>query len=753
MADILELHEFFSEGSSQERSHVLLHLTEPGTPEERAKGYFFALCEINNGQIGQIEHLQQMIDDLESGYYETDDLPNKNAFELTLEYINRRGHHILENKEAVAHCLVGVLRGHDIFFSYHGNPHAFLFYKSKDQIESMNVIGNAQDEQQNQLFSSVLQGQLNSGDYFYASSPHVIDYFTPDRIIKILQTRNTRQSAEHIQRVLGDLNSDLSFGGIFLHFPTTTDVPKTGKTPLRLDNTGSEASLDKLADQEKITEQIMSPPLLGGLKGKLATIRKERETERLKQLEKAQEERQKKLTSEKGRIETNIRPRAGKKESILNTILIGVGKTIVWVFTKIIKFIKLFVFGIGRGFLVLFVLATNYGNQRQEVFCRHRLWWYEKKEQFAAIPLFSKILLFLTLFLAIVFIASITIYKTRAAIQAERQAYENSISAIQDKKNAADGSLVYNDTNRALTLLQEAKNILEKLPTNNEERESKQKELSQSLEESFFKIRKLTVVTPEVIVDLTKTKQDVKATGLSHVDGFIFAHGTDDSNLYKIALDGFTVETKDHPGFSKIIAGAAPKENDMLVFLADDNKIAAYSMDSGAVIPKDIAFSRNNVKLSAMFLYNRKLYVIDTTNNKIGKHNPTQGGYDKGVDWLKEELDVKDAISLAVDGDMFVLKSNGEIYKLNAGAKQEFSISGLDPALDKPTVLRTNSAMNNIYILEPTNKRVVVLEKTGKLIAQYTANEWQNPTGMIIDEAKKTAYVLDNNKIYKFELK
>ena len=47
-----------------------------------------------------------MIDDLESGYYETNDEPEKNSFEITLEYINRRGHHILENKEALINVLL-----------------------------------------------------------------------------------------------------------------------------------------------------------------------------------------------------------------------------------------------------------------------------------------------------------------------------------------------------------------------------------------------------------------------------------------------------------------------------------------------------------------------------------------------------------------------------------------------------------------------------------------------------------------------
>jgi DNA-binding beta-propeller fold protein YncE len=107
---------------------------------------------------------------------------------------------------------------------------------------------------------------------------------------------------------------------------------------------------------------------------------------------------------------------------------------------------------------------------------------------------------------------------------------------------------------------------------------------------------------------------------------------------------------------------------------------------------------------------------------------------------------------MAVDGDLFILKTTGEIIKLTGGEKQEFVLSNINPTLDKPSVLRTGSSMNNIYILEPANKRVVVIDKTGKLVAQYTANEWKAPSSIIIDEAGKKVYILDNNKIYKFEL-
>ena len=141
---------------------------------------------------------------------------------------------------------------------------------------------------------------------------------------------------------------------------------------------------------------------------------------------------------------------------------------------------------------------------------------------------------------------------------------------------------------------------------------------------------------------------------------------------------------------------------------------------------------------------------MDTAHNKIYKHNPTQLGYDKGSSWLKGDIDINDGVSLAVDGDLFLLKSNGEILKFTSGQQQEFTITGLDPALDKPTTIWTYNNLKYLYILEPTNKRVVVLNKTGQMMQQYTSDSWQNPTGMVVDEEKKVVYVLDNNKIHRF---
>ncbi|MFH1946868.1 MAG: hypothetical protein ABIJ23_01790 [Candidatus Magasanikbacteria bacterium] len=744
MPDILEINEFFVEGNNQERSHALLHITEPSNPEERKKGYFFAVAEINNGSLEQIEHLQQMIDDLESGYYETDDVENKNAFELTLEYINRRGHHILQYQNSLTHCLIGVLRKNEVSFAYHGNPNVILFYKNnKNELEQIDVMdGQEPDLDGDHLFSSIIQGNVNIGDYLYIATPHVTDYFTHDRVQKIINTRSTRKSTEHIQKVLGDLDSDLSFGGILLHY--LTEIPKTGKSSLYQEK-GSDASINQLLTREKTTEEILSPPILRGVKNRMGKYKEARHKKKEKKI--INEENNNKR---RGNVETNFRERK-TKESLLNTILISIGKALVLLVVSSWRFLKKSTLFIGRSLVLLILFISNKDNKRVDVIKNFKKDINTKKEKISGLPLLSKILFISSAILVIIFITSITIYKTRENKTALNQTYANQIQAIIDKKNAADASIIYGDDQRAVILLKEAEDIITNLPQNDQIKLDKALELTSEVNEILMKLRNITTVETSLISDLSQLNPNGKTSHLVQIDNTLIAYSEKDSNFYKINLLDNSAETKDHTTINDLSVASTPKEQDMIMFVSSDNNIAEYNKESSLMSTKDIAFPVDNVKLSDIFIYNRKLYTLDSSNNQIYRHNQTQTGYDKGTAWIKDEnINIKDAVSLAVDGDLFVLKSNGEIIKMSAGYQEEFNISGLEPSLDNPSKIWTYNGLNNIYILESTNKRVVVLDKEGKMLNQYTTDIWQNPTDMIVNEVEKIIYVLDSNKIYKF---
>ncbi len=679
-----KIQEFFIEGSNQERSHVLLHITEPSTPEEEKKGYFFALCEINNGTVEHIEHLQKLIDDLESGYYETDDTEQKSAFEITLEYVNRRGHQILRDGNVLVHCLVGIFRDNKLALASHGRPLAELFYSRRGKVEIMDILGD-DAEPSRQLFSAVVEGSAGDEDTIYLASPHVGDYVDNDWLLANLSSSDSINDA--IQRRLKHANKDLSFGGIFIR------------------------------------------------NGAVAAKASPKEPDRLS----------------RGQMETNYRARTAPQESFFSRTLITVGRALVAGLAGLYRILKRGAIITGKLLVGLFLLTTNKGGQRQIVLQSINRNWRRKKQFFADMPMVSKILLALAVLLALIFTASVGVFRLRAKQAAKLTSYRLEVAAVEDKRVAAEASMIYGDDAKALELLREAEALVKKLPTGTKDRAETARTLQASLDGGLLKLRKMKTVAPKLIADIASVDNSAKTTRIAQIDGKIIAFGADDAKMYTADAATGKIESRAQPSGFRAVMASTPKENDAVVILGDSNALSTYQKESGVVSAKTFA-AAPTAKISAIFVYNQRLYSIDQSGNTILKHAPTQTGYDRGTSWLKsgESPDLKDGISLAIDGDLFILKATGEIIKLVSGRAASFAVTGLDPALDRPTVIWTYNEVNYLYILEPTNKRIVVLDKSGKLIQQYTASEWQNPTGMAVDEAHKVIYVLDGNKIYSF---
>src|SRR3989344_1922701 len=278
MEPSLHLHEFFVEGSNPEISHVLLNITEPSPPAERSKGYFFAICEINNATTKYIAKMQNVIDEIENSYYEIPDQIGQTAMEIVLDKINQESLSMVQPDIAL-HCIVGAIRENDIIFSFYGNPQMVLFYKTKDDLyKKMDLVeqnksneedaGPANKQENSQLFSQIVQGKIGPNDFFFAGTPHIIDYFNHDRLQKIITTRPPRQSSEHLQRVLSEIKNNLSFGGIIISLQQSAEIFTPAKSsPVKK---GSSArSLKNLFSTERNTSHILSPSFLPNFQDKI----------------------------------------------------------------------------------------------------------------------------------------------------------------------------------------------------------------------------------------------------------------------------------------------------------------------------------------------------------------------------------------------------------------------------------------------------------------------------------------------------
>jgi hypothetical protein len=407
MDQTLHLHEFFVEGNNPQESHVLLNITEPSTPEEKEKGYFFVICEINNGDTAYIAKMQTIVDEIENSYYEIPDQETQSSLEIVLNKINQENVSMIQENVSL-HCIIGAIRDNDIIFSFYGSPQMILFYKSKDgQYKKMDLVAENktnEESQQNQLFSQIVQGKIGQNDFFFAGTPNIISFFNHDRLEKIITTRPPRQSSEHLQRVLSELQNDLSFGGIIINLQKTIDAPISTKiSPAK--KGGSAKSLKNLFSTEKNTASILSPSLLPKFQDKLnETLVEEKPEMMADPIRRANTEiTSSHLRARQDKIKTTEGP---NYPQMIKTGLIFAWKCLKFT-ARILLSLFLFIWTLlataGRNFILLFFVITNYQNRRHNVMTEWKSWWKNLTENLTRLPLITKVLLGASIILIILF--------------------------------------------------------------------------------------------------------------------------------------------------------------------------------------------------------------------------------------------------------------------------------------------------------------------------------------------------------------
>jgi len=537
MEPTLHLNEFFVEGSNPEESHVLLNITEPSTPAEKNKGYFFAICEINNAATKYIAKLQNIIDEIENSYYEIPDQEDKTALEVVLDKINQESFAVVQ-PDISMHCIVGAIRKNDIIFSFYGRPQMVLFYKTKENLyKKMDLVAENKmsEPERSQLFSQIIQGKIGANDFFFAGTPHIVEYFNHDRLQKIITTRPPRQSAEHLQRVLSELKNDLSFGGIIIHLQQGVEsagMPRT--SPLKK---GSARSLKNLFFTEKNTANILSPSFLPKLQDRMkGVLRQEKEPAETMAPDQTDGFAGAKINS------AHLRARNIKAKTITGVSSQEIIKKIIMLGWTGIKYgfrgiVLLFLFAgtilttLGRNLLLLFFVITNYQNRRHNILLEWTRWRKNLTENIKNLPAITKILLTLSIILALSFIFGIIYAKAVQRKTARVQAYTSAIQNIKAKTGAAESSLVYNDTAEALTGLKEAEQILAKLSCATASEKINCQNLNEKLTALLMRARKITLARPQLLADWNNLAPNTRLENIFFLGGKIYGFSAATSSL------------------------------------------------------------------------------------------------------------------------------------------------------------------------------------------------------------------------------
>ena len=106
---------------------------------------------------------------------------------------------------------------------------------------------------------------------------------------------------------------------------------------------------------------------------------------------------------------------------------------------------------------------------------------------------------------------------------------------------------------------------------------------------------------------------------------------------------------------------------------------------------------------------------------------------------------------MSLDGSLWILTEDNKIDRYSGGVYKETLEINLFPYLEKPTEFLVSKTSPFIYLLEPAQKRIIILNKNGKILKQYQSEKFDNLLDFAVDEAETAIYLLNSSEVFKVE--
>ena len=149
--------------------------------------------------------------------------------------------------------------------------------------------------------------------------------------------------------------------------------------------------------------------------------------------------------------------------------------------------------------------------------------------------------------------------------------------------------------------------------------------------------------------------------------------------------------------------------------------------------------------------WNGALYVLDSQNSAIWKYTPNSTGFSPPQTWLQTDQKLNShPVSLAINGEIWVLSADGKVTPYAKGTKQEFKPSQENKITNASNLI--TSPDTDILAFVDADNLIYVYKKTGEVMAKYNFGNLKI-AGLTLHSKTNTLFILcTDQKIYKINL-
>ncbi|MFC1644911.1 hypothetical protein ACFL08_02705 [Patescibacteria group bacterium] len=212
-----------------------------------------------------------------------------------------------------------------------------------------------------------------------------------------------------------------------------------------------------------------------------------------------------------------------------------------------------------------------------------------------------------------------------------------------------------------------------------------------------------------------KIYSDKNILGVKNIDKNLFA--IKDSSILVFTNDKLTNEFDFPAEFSKSRLFTFMDKLNLFFILTETNQVLGFNAVSKSFQHYSIELPENsNIQDMGSFLY--YIYLADTNSGQIYRYPKGTGRFEEKTDWLTEKISFSNLKDIEVNAKILLTKEENPPLSFFKGKKDPLIFENSKTPISYD-LMRSTDGMENIFVLDRKNSRIIKFSEEGGLLGQY----------------------------------